>query len=158
MSKRFMIWIAVVIAGVGVVVALQRIKKTAMEQEGRVTYRNKSGDLMQFFAQQFERYGGTQRVARTLPSLRAEWSYAEDTNGFQILLSRDKETEFVRCLTQTYGSPVLSDGYPHLLYRSGAVGATITANTREDPMHIIVLRAGALHDERLPMGGTNYGQ
>ena len=32
MKKRFIIWIAVAIAGVGVVVALQRIKKTEMEQ------------------------------------------------------------------------------------------------------------------------------
>src|SRR5437762_3423404 len=127
MSKRFIIWIGVAIAGVGVVVAIQRIKKTEMQQEGRVAYRKNSGDLMQFFAHEFERYGGTRRVGRSLPFLHAEWSYAEDTNGFQILLSRDREAEFVQCLTQTYGRPILSDGYPHLLYRSGVVGATITA-------------------------------
>ena len=144
MSKRFIIWIAVVIAGVGVVVALQRIKKTQMEQEGRVTYGKKSGDLIQFLASELRQHGGTVTVTGSVPVMRAEWRYAEDTNGFQILLSQSYREELVRCLTQALGDPMRRDQYPHLVYREDRFGVGVVADLQSDPIHIICLRKGAL--------------
>jgi hypothetical protein len=115
MSKRFIIWIPVVLAGVGVVVALQRIKKTEMEQEGRVTYHKKSGDLIQFLTRELRQYGSTVTVTGSVPVMRAEWRYAEDTNGFQILIAQRYRAELVRSFTSALGAPMLRGQYPHLV-------------------------------------------
>jgi hypothetical protein len=144
MSKRLIIWIAVAIAGVGVVIALQRIKKTEMEQEGRVAYRKKSGDLIQFLTRELRQYGGTVTVTGSVPVMRAEWRYAEDPKGFQILLSQSHREELVRCLTQLLGEPMRRDKYPHLVYKRDRFGVGIVADLESDPIHIICLRKGAL--------------
>ena len=144
MSKRFIIWIAVAIAGVGGVVALQRIKKTEMEQEGRVTYHKKSGDLIQFLTRELREYGGTVTVTGSVPVMRAEWRYAEDTNGFQILIAQSHRAELVRSFTSALGEPMLRDQYPHLVYKEDRFGVGIVANLQGDPIHIICLRRGAL--------------
>ena len=144
MSKRFIIWIAVAIAGIGVVVALQRIKKAEMEQEGRVTYRKKSGDLIQFLTRELRQYGGTLTVTGSVPVMRAEWRYAEDTNGFQILIAQSHRAELLRCLTSSLGEPMLREQYPHLVYRADRLGVGVVANLQSDPIHIICLRRGAL--------------
>ena len=57
MKKRFAICIAVAFAGIAIFVALQRIKNTEMEQEGRVSYHKKSGDLIQFLTRELQQYG-----------------------------------------------------------------------------------------------------
>ena len=144
MNKRFVIWIAVAIAGVGVVVALKRFKKTEMEQEGHVTYRKQSGDLIQFLTQELRHYGGTVTATDSVPVMRAEWQYAEDTNGFQILIAQSHRDEFVRCLTSSFGEPVLREQYPHLVYKADRFGVGIVANLRSDPIHIMCLRRGTL--------------
>jgi hypothetical protein len=144
MKKRFAIWIAVAIAGVGVFVALQRIKKTEMEQEGRVTYHKKSGDLIQFLTRELQQYGGTVTTTGSVPVMRAEWRYAEDTNGFQILIAQSHRAELVRSFTSALGEPTLRDQYPHLVYKEDRLGVGIVANLQSDPIHIICLRRGAL--------------
>lgn len=155
MSKRLLIWIAVVLVAGSAILALQRLRRDELREEGGVTSYKKSGDLIGFFVRELEKCGGTQKVQSTLPMLRADWKWAADTNGFQILLSRDRQAELIQCFTQAFGAPVMSDGYPRLLYRSQDIGATILAQTHLDPMHIICIRAGVLHDERLPIGGTS---
>ena len=115
MSKRLIIWSAVVIVVVGVVVTLQRIKRTQMEQEGRVSYHKKSGDLIQFLTRELQQYGGTLTVTGSLPVMRTEWRYAEDINGFQILIAQNAKAELLRCLTGSLGEPMIRDKYPHLV-------------------------------------------
>lgn len=144
MLKRIIIWLAVTIAGVGVFVALQRIKKTEMEQEGRVTYHKKSGDLIQFLTRELREYGGTVTVTGSVPVMRAEWQYAEDPKGFQILVSQSRRGEFVHSMTLTFGEPQLRDKYPHLVYTEDRFGVGIVADLQSDPIHIICLRKGAL--------------
>jgi hypothetical protein len=144
MSKRFIIWIAVAIACVGVVVTLQRIKKTEMEREGHVIYHKKSGDLIQFLTRELRQYGSTVTVTGSVPVMRAEWRYAEDTNGFQILIAQSYRAEVVRSFTSALGEPMLREQYPHLVYKEDRFGVGIVANLQTDPMHVICLRRGAL--------------
>jgi hypothetical protein len=144
MSKRIIIWVVVALAGVGVVLALQHIKRTEMEQEGRVTYHKRSGDLIQFLVQELRQYGGTVTVTGGAPVMRAEWRYAEDTNGFQILIAQSHRAELVECFTSAFGEPLLRDQYPHLVYKEDRLGVGIVANLQSDPIHIICLRRGAL--------------
>lgn len=67
-------------------------------------------------------------------------------------MATNNQTGVETCMRQLYGDPVVSAGYPHWLYRSTNVGVTIMAQTQLNPIHIIVTRAGAIHDERLPIG------
>jgi hypothetical protein len=103
MSKRIIIWFAVALAGVGVFVGLQHIKKSEMRQEGRVTFHKKSGDLVQFLTRELKQYGGTLTLTGTLPVMRTDWHYAADANGFQVLLAPNHREELIRCLTQSHG-------------------------------------------------------
>ena len=144
MSKRIIIWISVAIAGVGVVLALQRLKRTEILQDSRVTYHQKSGDLIQFLTSELRQYGSTLTVTGSLPIMRAEWRYAEDTNGFQILIAQSSRAELVRCLTGSLGEPMLREQYPQLVYKEDRFGVGILANLQSDPIHIICLRRGAL--------------
>ena len=144
MKKRFAICIAVAFAGIAVFVALQRIKNTEMEQEGRVSYHKKSGDLIQFLTRELQQYGGTVTVTGSVPVMRAEWRYAEDTNGFQILIAQTHRAELVRCLTSSLGDPMLREQYPHLVYKVDRFGVGIVADLQSNPIHIICLRRGAL--------------
>jgi len=144
MSKRIIIWFTVAFACVGVFVGLQRIKETEMEQEGRVTFHKKSGDLMQFLTRELQQYGGTLALTNSLPVMHTEWRYAEDAKGFQILLALSHRDELIRCLTQSLGAPMRRDKYPHLVYKEDRCGVGIVADLQSDPMHIICLRRGAL--------------
>jgi hypothetical protein len=144
MSKRIIIWIAVALAGVGVFVRLQHIKKSEMEQEGRVAFYKKSGDLVQFLTRELQEYGGTLDPNNSRPVMRAEWRYAKDANGFQIFLPESRKEELIRCLTQILGEPIRRDQYPHLVYREDRFGVGIVADLQSDPIHIICLRRGAL--------------
>lgn len=134
----------VAIVGVGVIVALQRTNKTETEQKGRVTYHEKSGELIQFFTRELQQYGGTVSVTGSLPVMPAEWRYAEDKSGFQILIAQSYRADLVRSLTNSLGEPILSDKYPHLVYKEDRFGVGIVANLQSDPIHIICLRKGAL--------------
>ena len=71
MSKRIIIWFAVALAGVGVFIGLPRIKKTEMEQDGRVTFQKKSGDLAQFLTRELQQYGGTVTLTGSMPVMRS---------------------------------------------------------------------------------------
>src|SRR5438093_5222449 len=93
MSKRFVIWIAVALAAVAVALTLQHLRKRQMEMEGTVTFHKKSGDLMQFLTPELQQYGGILTLTSSLPALRAEWRYAEDSKGFQILLAQSHRDE-----------------------------------------------------------------
>jgi len=131
------------IVGVGVVVALQRTRKTETEQEGRVTYHKKTGDLIQFFTRELQQYGGTVTVTGSLPVMPAEWRYAEDINGFQVLIAQSYRADLVRALTNSLGEPMLNDKYPHLVYKEDRFGVGIVADLQSDPIHFICLRKGA---------------
>lgn len=144
MAKRIIIWFAVALAGVGVFIGLQHIKKTEMEQDGRVTFHNKSGDLVQFLRQELQQYGGTLTLTSSLPVMRTEWRYAEDPKGFQILLAQSHKDELIRCLTQSLGEPMRQEKYPHLVYTQDRFGVGIVADLQSDPIHMICLRKGAL--------------
>lgn len=144
MSKRIIIWLAVALAGVGVFVEFQRIKKTQMEQEGRVTFHNKSGDFVLFLRHELQQYGGSLSPTSSLPVMRIEWRYAEDPKGFQILLAQSHRDELIRCLTQWLGEPMRRERYPHLVYTENRFGVGIVANLQSDPIHIICLRKGTL--------------
>src|SRR5579864_5321216 len=113
MAKRILIWLAVALAGVGVFVGLQRMKNAEMEQDGRVTFHSKSGDLVQFLSHELQRYGGTLTLTSSMPVMRTEWRYAEDPKGFQILLAQSHRDELIRCLTQSFGEPTRQEKYPH---------------------------------------------
>lgn len=142
--KRVIIWLTVALAGVGTIAVQRHIKHTEMEQEGRVAYRNKSGDLLQFLTHELRQYGGTVTPTSNLPVMRAEWRYAEDAHGFQILIAQNHRAELVRCLTSSLGEPLLREQYPHLVYKEDRFGVGIVANLQSDPIHIICLRRGAL--------------
>jgi hypothetical protein len=144
MSKRIIIWFAVALACVGVFVGLQRIRKTEMQQEGRVIFHSKSGDLVQFLRQELQQYGGTLTFTSSLPVMRTDWRYAEDPKGFQILLAQSHRDELIRCLTQSLGEPMMREKYPHLVYKEDRFGVGIIADLQRDPIHIICLRRGAL--------------
>jgi len=83
-----------------------------------------------------------------------EWWFKIDTNGFQILMATNHRAGVESSLREVFGAPIVSTGYPHLLYRSGNVGVTVAAQTHLDPMQIIVTKAGVIQDQRLPIGGT----
>ncbi len=115
-----------------------------MEQAGRVTFHNKSGDLVQFLRQEVQRYGGTLALTSSPPVMRTEWRYAEDAKGFQILLAQNHKDELIRCLTQSFGEPMRQERYPHLFYLQDRFGVGIVADLQSDPIHMIGLRKGAL--------------
>jgi len=142
MSKRIIIWFSVALAGVGVFIALQRVKKTEMEQEERVTFHKRSGDLVQFLTRELQQYGGALSLTSSLPVLRTEWRYAEDAKGFQILLAQTHRNELIRCLTQSLGEPTRRDQYPHLVYREDRFGVGIVVDLQSDQIHIVCLRRG----------------
>jgi len=114
-------------------------------------YAHNSGNFAPFITAAIVKTGG--KAAGILPRFDAEWWSKSDTNGFQILMPTNYQVGVEICFRQLYGEPVMSDGYPHLLYRSTNVGVTISAQTKLDPIHIIVTKAGIIHDERLPIGG-----
>jgi len=144
MSKRIIIWIVVALGVVGAFVAFQSLRRADAAADGRVTYKSKSGDLVQFMLDGLSRYGGTVAVTSTVPTMRAEWRYAEDPKGFQILLPQSQREEFVRCITQALGEPTRRDTYPHLVYKEDRFGVGIVADLQSDPIHVICLRKGAL--------------
>jgi hypothetical protein len=115
-----------------------------MEQEGRVTFQKKSGDLAQFLMRELQQYGGTVTPTGSMPVMRSEWRYAEDAKGFQILLAQSHRDELIRCFTQLLGEPMRRDQYPHLVYKEDRFGVGIVVNLQSDPIHIICLRRGAL--------------
>jgi hypothetical protein len=119
-------------------------------------YTYHSGDVAQFFAAAVEKNGG--KPPGTMARFDAEWWSKADTNGFQILMATNYQTGVEACLRQLYGEPIVSTGYPHWLYRSTDLGVTISALTHLNPIHIIVTKAGVIHDERLPIGGMQEGQ
>ena len=143
MAKRIVIWFASAIAAVCVAIVIQRIKRTEMRQEGQVAYHRMSGDLIQFFTRELQRYGGTHSLTGGLPVLNIEWGYADDTNGFQILIAQTHRAELVRAFTSAFGEPLLRDKYPHLVYRKDRIGLGIIGDLQSDPIHIICLRRGA---------------
>jgi hypothetical protein len=144
MSKRIIIWIVVALVAIGVFMTFQSLHRDDAADEGGVTYKGKSGDLVQFMLNALSRYGGTVTVTSTVPVMRAEWRYAEDAKGFQILLPQRHKEELVRCLTLLLGEPMRRDKYPHLVYKEDRFGVAIVANLERDPIHIICLRKGAL--------------
>lgn len=113
-------------------------------------YAHHSGDFTPFLSAAIVKNGG--KAAGTIPRFDAEWWSKSDTNGFQIIMATNYQTGVEACMRQLYGEPVVSTGFPRLLYRSTNVGVTISAQTQLDPIHIIVTRAGVIHDERLPIG------
>ena len=141
-SKRLVIWIPVVIASAVAVAALLHIRATEDKLEGKVTYRKTSGDFMEFLTRELRKYGGG--VTNAALSMRADWRYAADSDGFQIDLPQRHRAELVRCLTSSLGKPLLREHYPHLVYKEDRFGIGIFANLESDPIHIICLRKGAL--------------
>jgi hypothetical protein len=144
MSKRVIIWIVVALAVIAALVAFQSLRRADSAADGRVTYKRESGDLAQFILDALSRYGGTVTVTSSVPVMRAEWRYAEDAEGFQILLPQSYRKELIRSLTQALGEPMLRDQYPRLVYKEDRFGVGIVADLESDPIHVICLRKGAL--------------
>lgn len=122
-------------------------------------YAHHSGDFAPFFSDAIVKYGG--RATTNLSSASrfvSEWWSKSDTNGFQILMPTNYQSGVEMCMRQLFGEPIVSAGYPHLLYRAKDVGVTISGQTQLDPIHIIVTRAGVLYDERLPIGDKKTEQ
>jgi hypothetical protein len=143
-SFRVAIWILVVGAAIAAFVALQHLHKRDMEIEGRVTFHNKSGDLIAFFTKELQHYGATLNITNAVPPISAKWKYAEDPKGFQILVTRAKKDELLQALSRVLGAPMLREQYPHLVYKEDRFGVGVVADLQADPMHIICLRRGAL--------------
>ena len=114
-------------------------------------YTKHSGDFTPFFSETLMKFGGRTNGGTTT-RFDAEWWFKSDTIGFQILMATNHRAGVESSLRETFGEPIVSAGYPHLLYRSGNVGVTVAAQTQLDPMHIIITRAGVLQDQRLPIG------
>ncbi len=144
MKRRLVILTIVAAIVLGVVVALRFAKRSDVEKEGFVTYREKSGDFIQFFIRELKHYGGKVTVTGTMPVMPAKWRYAEDDNGFQVLIAQSFRDDFVRSITNSLGEPILSDSYPQLVYKEDRVGVGTVVNLRSDPIHIICIRKGAL--------------
>jgi hypothetical protein len=144
MKNRVTIWIVVALTGIGVVLALQHLQRTDDEQRGRVTFRKKSGDLMQFLTRELRQYGGSPTNTGSAPAMLAEWRYSEDPKGFQILISQTYKDELIRSLIESLGEPTRRDLYPHLVYKEDRFGVGIVADLQSDPIHIICLRRGSL--------------
>ena len=99
---------------------------------------------MPFFLNELTKFGGTLSMTSTPPVLRAEWRYAEDAEGFQVLVPQSKREDLVRGLTQTLGEPLRREQYPHLVYKEDKIGVGIVADLQRDPIHIICLRKGSI--------------
>src|SRR5260221_12616961 len=117
-------------------------------------YTDHNGDFGSFLSAEVIRYGGREPVGGpTAQPFDCKWSSKSDADGFQILVPADYRAGVEACLRQLYGEPrVSAAGYPHWLYRSASAGVTISAQTQLNPIHIVVTRAGVIHDERLPLG------
>lgn len=109
-----------------------------------VTFKKQSGDLVQFVDQEFRKYGGMAGTNQPKPVMQAEWQYAEDKDGFQILISHDKRAALVQALTDSLGQPLLQDKYPHLVYKEDRFGVGLVADLNSDPIHIICIKKGVL--------------
>jgi hypothetical protein len=144
MSKRTIVWILVALAVIAACVELQSLRRADAVADGRVTYKSKSGDLVQFMLDALSKYGRTVTVTNSFPAMRAEWRYAEDPKGFQILLPQRYREELVRCLTQALGEPMRQNQYPQLFYKEDKFGVFVAADLEGDPIHIICVRKGAL--------------
>ena len=144
MSKRIVIWIAVVLVGVATIALLQHLRQHQMGTAGKVTFQEKSGDLIAFLTHELQRYGANLTLPGHVPSLNTDWRYAEDAKGFQILLPKARKDELIQVLSQTLGKPELREEYPQMIYREDRFGVGIVADLESDPLHIICLRKGAL--------------
>jgi hypothetical protein len=109
-----------------------------------VTFKKRSGDLVQFLDQELRKYGGTPTNGQPRPVMQAEWQYAEDKDGFQILVPQTKKAALIRALTDWLGQPLLQDKYPHLVYKEDRFGIGMVADLSGDPIHIICIKKGVL--------------
>ena len=109
-----------------------------------VTFKNRSGDLVQFIDQELRKYGATPPANQQKPIMQAEWQYAEDKDGFQILIGQDRKTALVQALTASLGQPLLREKYPHLVYKEDRFGVGLVADLNNNPIHIICIKKGVL--------------
>jgi hypothetical protein len=107
-------------------------------------FKKQSGDLVQFIDQELRKYGGTPGTNQPKPVMQAEWQYAEDKDGFQILIGQDKKASLLQALTGSLGEPLLRDKYPHLVYKEDRFGVGLVADLNSDPIHIICIKKGVL--------------
>lgn len=114
-------------------------------------YTKHSGDFTPFLSDAVVKFGGRTN-AGTVTRLDSEWWFKSDANGFQVLMPTNHRAGVESSLREIFGEPIVSPGYPHLLFRSTNVGVTVAAQTQLNPMHIIITRAGVIHDQRLPVG------
>lgn len=107
-------------------------------------YSSGSGDIANFFITEVQRYGGHVTTTNTLPSVRMQWWYKLDTNGFQVLLDQTNRTEFQNFLQTAFGDAILNTNYPQVVYKVQNIGAAIICNFGTNPLQVICLRAQAL--------------
>ena len=112
--------------------------------DGKISFKKQSGDLVQFIDQELRRYGGTPTTNQPKPVMRTEWQYAEDKQGFQILIGQDKKAALIQALAGSLGEPLLRDKYPHLVYKEDRFGVGLVADLNSDPIHIICIKKGVL--------------
>ena len=99
---------------------------------------------MPFFLSELTKFGSTLSTTTTPPVMLAEWRYAEDAEGFQVLVPQSKRDELLRGLTQTLGETLRREQYPHLVYKEDKIGVGIVVDLQRDPIHIICLRKGSI--------------
>ena len=144
MRIRLITWSFAVLLTVGVIVVVRRLQQADAASDGRITFKDQSGDLVQFFLSELPKFGSTLTTTSKPPVLGAEWRYAEDSKGFQVLVPHGHKEELVRCLALALGEPTLRDQYPHLVYKEDRFGVGIVADLQSDPIHIICLRRGSV--------------
>ena len=144
MKSRVMIWCAVALVAIAAIIAFQKLNQSDVANDGRVTFKTKSGDLIQSFLSELTKFGSSLTVTNASPVLRAEWKYAEDSKGFQVFVPQSTKDELVCCFTQVLGEPLRRDQYPHLVYKEDRFGVGIVADLQSDPIHIICLRKGSI--------------
>lgn len=112
--------------------------------DGKVTYHHKSGDLVAFLTAELQKYGANLKLMENVSELKTDWRYAEDPDGFQVLLAQSEKDELVEALSKTFGEPMMRKNYPQLVYKEDRFGVGIMANLESDPIHIICLKKGVL--------------
>lgn len=107
-------------------------------------YSEQSDDMVKFFVEEMQRYGGHVKTTNVLPKLQMTWWYKVDRNGFQLLFDKTNRVDFQNFLKQAFGDPIISEEYPHILYRVQDIGTAIMCNFgTNDPLQVICLKAQA---------------
>jgi hypothetical protein len=84
------------------------------------------GDVGQFILQSAEKFGGTPLATNGLPPITEQWSYHEDTDEVEILISKQVFPAVAAFLHQSFGEPTGRWGRGEVIeYRFSTNGACL---------------------------------